>query len=136
MESSDNSNNASLKDPDLSAHRVGKVSGLPEHLKVGVERLSGLSMDDVRVYNNSLRPVAFGAHAYSTRDEIYLAPGQEKLLAHELCHVVQQRGGPGGRTFPQPTQGQIAQQAVVAELAGDPPLTPAPDAVGKRAVQK
>ena len=129
------SDNVSRVDTHLAAHHVGKISGLPDSLKDGIENLSGFSMDGVRVYYNSLKPVALSALTYTMSAEVHLAPGQEKQLPHEAWHVVQQKGGRVSRTYPQPTQGQIAQQAVVAELAGDPPLTPAPDAVGEKAVQ-
>ena len=40
-------------------------SGLPDSLKSGVENLSGLSMDDVKVHYNSDKPAQLNAHAYA-----------------------------------------------------------------------
>jgi hypothetical protein len=68
-------------------------TGLPDQLKSGVESLSGLSMDDVRVHYNSPRPAQLQAHAYAQGTDIHLAPGQEKHLPHEAWHVVQQKQG-------------------------------------------
>jgi len=68
-------------------------TGLPDGLKSGIEGLSGLSMDDVRVHRGSSRPATIQAHAYTQGSEIHLAPGQERHLAHEAWHVVQQKQG-------------------------------------------
>ena len=67
--------------------------GLPEQLKLGVERLSGYSMDDVKVHYNSAKPGQLQAHAFAQGSAIHLAPGQEKHLPHEAWHVVQQKQG-------------------------------------------
>jgi hypothetical protein len=71
----------------------GAGSGLPESLKKGVESLSGLSLDDVRVHYNSRSPLELGAQSYSSGNDIYIGPGQEKHLPHEAWHVVQQKQG-------------------------------------------
>lgn len=68
-------------------------TGLPAQLKSGVEQLSGLAMDDVRVHYNSARPAQFQANAYAQGTDIHLASGQEKHLPHEAWHVVQQKQG-------------------------------------------
>lgn len=68
-------------------------SSLPERLKNALEWLSGLSMDGVKVHYNSAEPARFGALAFARGREIYLAPGQERHLAHEAWHVVQQLQG-------------------------------------------
>jgi ribosomal protein S18 acetylase RimI-like enzyme len=69
------------------------ATGLPDRLKAGVQHLSGLAMDDVRVHYNSQKPAAVQAHAYAQRSDIHVAPGQEKHLPHEAWHVVQQKQG-------------------------------------------
>ena len=68
-------------------------TGLPDDLKSGIEDLSGLSMDDVRVHYNSFQPAQLNAHAYAQGSNIHIAPGQEKHLPHEAWHVVQQKQG-------------------------------------------
>ena len=68
-------------------------TGLPDNLKTGMENLSGMSLDDVKVYRNSDKPAQLQAHAYAQGTDIHLGPGQEKHLPHELGHVVQQKQG-------------------------------------------
>jgi len=68
-------------------------TGLPHDLKSGVENLSGISMNDVKVHYNSDKPAQMQAHAYAQGTDIHMAPGQEKHLPHEAWHVVQQKQG-------------------------------------------
>jgi len=68
-------------------------TGLPDTLKSGVEQLSGVSMDDVKVNYNSSAPAQLHAHAYAQGKSIHVAPGQEKHLPHEAWHVAQQKQG-------------------------------------------
>ena len=68
-------------------------TGLPDQLKSGIESLSGLSMDHVRVHYNSSQPAQLNALAYAQGSDIHLAPGQERHLPHEAWHVVQQAQG-------------------------------------------
>ena len=68
-------------------------TGLPDNLKSGIEQLSGISMDDVKVHRNSEKPSQLQAHAYTQGTEIHVAPGQDKHLPHEAWHVVQQKQG-------------------------------------------
>ena len=70
-----------------------KKTGLPGKLKKGIEDLSGLSMDKVKVHDNSGKPEQLQANAYAQGNEIHLAPGQEDHLPHEAWHVVQQAQG-------------------------------------------
>ncbi|WCM26733.1 DUF4157 domain-containing protein [Sphingomonas sp. QA11] len=68
-------------------------TGLPDRLKSGVEALSGVSMDQVRVHYNSAEPAQLNAHAYAQGTDIHLAPGQAHNLPHEAWHVAQQAQG-------------------------------------------
>lgn len=68
-------------------------TGLPDQLKSGIESLSGMSMDNVRVQTNSSRPAQLNALAYTQGRDIHVAPGQEKHLPHEAWHAVQQAQG-------------------------------------------
>ncbi|WP_211236697.1 DUF4157 domain-containing protein [Sporocytophaga myxococcoides] len=68
-------------------------TGLPDDLKSGVENLSGLSLDDVKVHYQSDKPAQLNAHAYAQGADIHIGPGQEKHLPHEAWHVVQQKQG-------------------------------------------
>lgn len=71
----------------------GNKTGLPENLKAGIENISGIAMDDVKVHYNSSKPSQFQAYAYTQGTEIHVGPGQEKHLPHEAWHVVQQKQG-------------------------------------------
>ena len=73
--------------------RPSMGGGLPAQLKSGIEALSGVSMDGVRVHRNSSRPATVQARAYAQGKDIHLAPGQDHQLPHEAWHVVQQAKG-------------------------------------------
>jgi uncharacterized protein DUF4157 len=68
-------------------------TGLPDRLKAGVEALSGVSLDGVKVHYNSAKPAQLNALAYAQGSDIHLGPGQEAHLPHEAWHVVQQAQG-------------------------------------------
>jgi Domain of unknown function (DUF4157) len=68
-------------------------TGLPDHLKYGVEALSGVSLDGVNVHYNSSRPARFNASAHTQGRDIHIAPGQEQYVPHEAWHVTQQAQG-------------------------------------------
>ena len=68
-------------------------TGLPTPLKTGIETLSGMSLDHVRVHYHSSQPAQLNALAYAQGADIHVAPGQEKHLPHEAWHVVQQAQG-------------------------------------------
>lgn len=69
------------------------AGALPPALQAGIERLSGVPVDDVTVHTGSPEPAKVNAHAYAGDGTIHIAPGQERHLAHEAWHVVQQRQG-------------------------------------------
>ena len=99
--------------------------GLPEQLKAGIESMSGLAMDDVRVHRDSAEPARIGAQAYAQGRDIHLAPGQERQLPHEAWHVVQQ------------AQGRVPQtrQMKGVALNDDAQLEREADTMGARAAQ-
>jgi len=68
-------------------------TGLPDALKAGVESMSGMSLDHVRVHYNSSQPAQLNAHAYAQGSQIHIAPGQTRHLPHEAWHIVQQAQG-------------------------------------------
>ncbi len=78
------------RQPVLTESSGGSV---PEKLKSGFEHMSGLSFEDVRVHYSSPNPARIGAYAYAAGRNVYLGPGQEKHLPHELAHVMQQKQG-------------------------------------------
>ncbi len=101
-------------------------TGLPDSLKTGIESLSGMSMDHVKVHYNSDKPAQLNAHAYAQGSEIHVAPGQEKHLPHEAWHVVQQAQG-----RVQPTQ-QLKGKTPINDDAG---LENEADVMGAKALQ-
>jgi hypothetical protein len=68
-------------------------TGMPDHLKSGLENLSGMDLSGVRVQYSSSKPKQLNALAYTQGHEIHVAPGQEKHLPHEGWHAVQQMQG-------------------------------------------
>lgn len=68
-------------------------TGLPDQLKSGIESLSGMSMDHVKVHYNSSQPALLNALAYAQGSDIHIGAGQEQHLPHEAWHVVQQAQG-------------------------------------------
>lgn len=68
-------------------------TGIPTQMKQHFENISGISLQDVRVHYHSDRPARMGAYAYTQGNQVYIGPGQEQYLAHELGHVIQQKQG-------------------------------------------
>jgi hypothetical protein len=99
--------------------------GLPDSLKTGMENLSGMSLDDVKVHRNSDKPSQLQAHAYAQGTDIHLGPGQEKHLPHEAWHVVQQKLG---RVMP------TMQMKVKVNINNDSGLEKEADIMGAKAV--
>ena len=81
--------NSSLEATQLKSERNN--TGLPDNIKNGVENLSGQSLNDVKVHYNSDKPKQMKAHAFAEGNQIHVAGGQEKHLAHEAWHVIQQK---------------------------------------------
>lgn len=79
----------------ISARNPGahKDTCLPPVIRDRLAAASGLPFDDVRVHYNSEKPAALEAYAYTQTPDVYIAPGQERYLSHELGHVVQQKRG-------------------------------------------
>ncbi|MFZ6723741.1 DUF4157 domain-containing protein [Undibacterium sp. Ji49W] len=106
---------------------AAQANGLPVQLKAGIEALSGMRMDHVRVHYNSPKPAQLKAHAFAQGNAIHLAPGQEQHLPHEAWHVVQQAQG---RVRPTLT---IKQGVAVNDDAG---LEQEADIMGARALSQ
>ncbi len=68
-------------------------TGMPDQLKSGLENLSGMDLSSVRVKYNSPEPAKVNALAYTQGSNIYVGPGQQRHLAHEGWHSVQQMQG-------------------------------------------
>lgn len=110
---------------DRGLRASADCGGLPAQLKSGIESLSGLSLDSVKVHYNSSQPAQVGASAFAQGLDIHLAPGQAHHLPHEAWHVVQQ------------AQGRVAPTARVGggrRVNDDLALELEADAMGARAV--
>ena len=57
-----------------SIQRKSSENGLPDDLKSGVEKLSGISLADVKVHYNSSKPAQLNALAYAQGSDIHIAP--------------------------------------------------------------
>ena len=110
--------------PEQDVQESNKT-GMPHQLKTGIEALSGMSMDDVRVHPNSSEPGKVKAHAFAQSKDIHLASGQEQHLPHEAWHVVQQ------------AQGRVRSTTQLAGIAinDDPGLEKEADVMGGKALQ-
>ncbi|MGH1334679.1 MAG: DUF4157 domain-containing protein [Aureispira sp.] len=96
---------SSQEEQQSSPQQSANKTGIPDNLKASIEYMSQVSLSDVRVYYNSNKPAELAAKgkiqkdgqivqeafAYTEGTNVYIAPGQEKHLAHELWHVVQQK---------------------------------------------
>ena len=74
----------------LARERTGGTR-LPATLRRNLESRSGLDLSDVRVHTNALTPAMVDAAAFTLGSNIHLAPGEDRHLAHEAWHVVQQK---------------------------------------------
>lgn len=79
--------------PQKAQTNKPNLTGIPTQMKLDFEQRSGLSFDDVRVHYNSDKPAQLQALAYTQGTQVYVGPGQERHLPHELGHVVQQKSG-------------------------------------------
>ncbi len=68
-------------------------TGIPDALLQRAEKKAGMPLRDVRVHYNSPEPARVQALAYTKGSRIYVGPGQEHHLPHEIGHVVQQKEG-------------------------------------------
>ena len=110
---------------------AGGGASLPEPTRFKLQDLFGTDLSAVRVHQGGAAP-AMGALAYAQGDDVHFAPGRfqpgtpdgDRLIGHEVAHVVQQREG--RVAAPQQHKG-----AVVADAA----LEAEADAFGDRAAR-
>lgn len=75
----------------------GTIGNQAMRLLTRAEKEQKVPMANVEIYTNSSKPADVGARAFAQGNKIYLGPGQEKHLSHEIGHVVQQKKG---KVFP------------------------------------
>jgi hypothetical protein len=117
------------REEGLDAPATGR---LPDRLRGGLERLSGLDLGDVRVHHDSPAPARLGAHAFTRGSEIFLGPGQARHLPHEGWHVVQQRRA---RVRPTLQLFRAGGPGAGVDVNDDPRLEREADAMGAAALR-
>jgi hypothetical protein len=77
---------------------ANKKDGLPNHVKV--DHYGGLDKNVMAGINTKIQndpgahpTLKASAQAYANGTSVHMGSGQEKHVAHELTHVVQQQGG-------------------------------------------
>lgn len=109
-----------------------RPGALPLDVQAKMEKVMGADFSNVNVHANSSQASSVGALAYAQGNDIHFAPGQynpdtqsgQKIIGHELAHVVQQRQG---RVLP------TAQLKSGMRLNDDPALEKEADDLGERA---
>lgn len=121
--------------PDV-ATAIGAARGsghsLPEEVRAQVSEHVGDPLHDVKIHTDSTadqlaRSVA--ARAFTTGNDVFFAAGEyqpsskdgQSLIAHELTHVVQQRGAPTGgpMTVSEPGEAiEVEAESVARDAVG------------------
>nr|WP_199158089.1 DUF4157 domain-containing protein [Pedobacter sp. ASV2] len=112
----------------MKPSKKASENNLSANLKKGIEELSGVSMDNVRVHYNSDKPEKLSADTFAQGTNIHVGPNQENHLPHEAWHVVQQKQG---RVKPTGTV-----QSSNTEVNERDDLEKIADEMGKKAVKK
>lgn len=102
----------------VGLHKDISRTGIPTQLKERIEGSTGVSLNYVRVNYNSDKPAKLDALAYTKGDQVEIGPGQERHLAHELGHVVQQKLG-AVRTNARHASGEALNTEVGLERQAD-----------------
>jgi Domain of unknown function (DUF4157) len=112
----------------------GTKTGMPDEVRSKMENSFGTDFSGVNIHQNSEKASNIGALAYTQGNNIVFAGGQyqpntsegQKLLGHELAHVVQQRQG---RVRPD------AEQHKGMNINSDTALEKEADVMGEKAAQ-
>lgn len=112
--------------------KESRPGALPLDVQSKMEHVMGADFSNVNVHANSSQASGMGALAYAQGNDIHFAPGQyspdtqngQKIIGHELAHVVQQRQG---RVLP------TAQLKSGMRLNDDPALEKEADNLGEKA---
>lgn len=110
---------------------------LPADLRERFETSLGADLGDVRIHTGGASQAATGAvsaHAYAQGNDIHFAEGQydpgsesgQRLLAHEVAHTVQQRGGAATRQHKLAVSSASDGFELEADRAAEAMLTGAP----------
>lgn len=111
---------------------------LPAAIRQSAESAFKTDFSNVKVHINSSAAQQVGARAMTKGDEIHFAPGAynpgslqgQRLLAHELAHVVQQRKGvPKAEGSLQEREARVMAEAVLSGKAPVGVMTVIPNKV-------
>lgn len=115
----------------VQRHAAPNRTGLPDPVKQRMEAAFGSDFSSVRVHPGSPSVPRAGALAYTRGTDIHFAPGQfkpdtpagQRLLGHELAHVVQQQ------------EGRVQPTTIIGGMPvnDDPALEHEADTLGNRA---
>jgi hypothetical protein len=117
-----------LGQSEMSRYAMGSAAqargkSLPEGVRTDLESKLGTSLGDVRVHDDAAaarRAREHGAIAFTEGQDVYFGEGRfdpasdegKRLLAHELVHVVQQKGAPkAGSPTVSPVGSPVEQEA-------------------------
>jgi hypothetical protein len=116
--------------PAAPVEDAGAGAALPEPTRFKLQDLFGTDLSAVRVHQGGAAP-SVGALAYAQGDDVHFAPGRfqpgtpdgDRLIGHEVAHVVQQR------------EGRVAAPQHKGAVVADAALEAEADAFGDRAAQ-
>ncbi|GAA3389442.1 eCIS core domain-containing protein [Cryptosporangium minutisporangium] len=130
-------------EPDAVRGQLGAGETLPTHLRAAAEATTDRELGEVRVHRDTAVAADVGARALTVGADIAIAPGEpqpgtaagDRLLRHEIGHVLQQLDGPphAAPGLPGPAAETEADEISDAMAAGRRPLTVTP--LGGHAVQ-
>jgi hypothetical protein len=123
--------------PDSLLRGLGSGRALEPPLRKSMESRFGQDFGGVRIHDDSAAAQsakAINAHAYTSGSHIYFGSGSyapqssdgQRLLAHELVHVVQQRGG---NTPKLSSTVPSSDSKAIGSAASSPSISPQPAAV-------
>lgn len=104
-------------------------TGMPTNVQAKMESAFNTDFSNVKVHANSSKATEVGAVAYTQGTDVHFAPGHynpssssgQKLLGHELTHVVQQSEGrvkPTGEVAGMPLNDSPALEKEADEMGG------------------
>ncbi len=62
-------------------------TGIPDDLKTNTENVLKVSLNKIKVHYNSKEPEKVDAHSLTKGNHVYIGPGREEDLPHELIHA-------------------------------------------------
>jgi hypothetical protein len=135
--------NGVATDADAAVDRAAGSGGapLPADLRTRFESSLGADLSGVRVHTGDASAAAndaVGAHAYALGQDIHFAAGQydptsttgQTLIAHEVAHTVQQRGGAAVRQNKLTVSNTTDRAELEADSAAESMVTGRPATVG------